>query len=130
MLCSAMITADVLVRATTYGKSPTHFAARVNDFTRRERALRGLRAFLPFFGAGCALSFVPPHVVWLALWTTVGVVFGRKRYRQSREFVSLTGDCPECGKHDALKLPDALPAIQRCAACGAFLKLEDTAAAA
>lgn len=120
-----MTTADVLVRATTYGKSPTHFAARVNDFTKRERALRGFRAFLPFFGAGCALLVVPPHVVWLALWTSVGVVFGRKRYRQLREFVSLSGDCPDCGKRPELKLPEGLPAIARCGSCGAFLKLED-----
>jgi hypothetical protein len=119
-------TADVVVRATTYGKSPTHFSGRANDFTRRERALRGLRAFLPFFGAGCALLLVPPHLVWLAVWTTVGVVFGRKRYRQAREFVSLAGDCPQCGKREDLKPPDALPAILRCASCGAFLKLEDT----
>jgi len=122
--------ADVLVRASTYGKTPTHFAARVNDFTRRERMLRGLRAFLPYFGAGCALLLVPPHIVWLATWTTVGIVFGRKRYKQAREFVSLSGSCPGCGKPENLKLPDALPAIQRCADCGAFLKLEDTAATA
>jgi hypothetical protein len=122
--------ADVLVRASTYGKTPTHFAARVNDYTRRERALRGLRAFLPYFGAGCALLFVPPHVVWLATWTVVGIVFGRRRYKQEREFVSLSGSCPECGKADDLKPPDALPAIQRCVACGAFVKLEDTAATA
>lgn len=125
-----MTSADVLVRASTYGKTPTHFAARVNDFTRRERLVRGLRAFLPFFGAGCALLLVPPHVVWLATWTTVGIVFGRKRYKQEREFVSLSGSCPECGKSENLKLPDALPAIQRCVACGAFLKLEDPAATA
>jgi hypothetical protein len=123
-------TADVLVRASTYGKTPTHFAGRAHDFTRRERALRGLRAFLPFFGAGCALLLVPPHLVWLATWTTVGIVFGRKRYRQEREFVSLSGNCPECGKAENLKPPDSLPAIQRCADCGAFLKLEDTAATA
>jgi len=122
--------ADVLVRASTYGKTPTHFAARVNDFTRRERMLRGLRAFLPYFGAGCALLLVPPHIVWLATWTTVGIVFGRKRYKQAREFVSLSGSCPSCGKPEKLKLPEALPAIQRCADCGAFLKLEDTAATA
>jgi hypothetical protein len=122
--------ADVLVRASTYGKTPTHFAARVNDYTQRERMMRGLRAFLPYFGAGCALLFVPPHVVWLATWTTVGLVFGRKRYKQEREFVSLSGNCPECGKTENLKLPEALPAIQRCADCGAFLKLEDPAAPA
>jgi len=91
---------------------------------RRERAARGVRAFLPFFGAGCLLLLVPPHVVWLAIWTTVGVVFGRKRYRQEREYVSLVGNCPDCGKNENQKLPEALPAIQRCAACGAFLKLE------
>jgi len=125
-----MTTADVLVRASTYGKMPTHFSGRAHDFTRRERMFRGFRAFLPFFGAGCALLLVPPHLVWLATWTTVGVVFGRKRYKQAREFESLSGSCPECGKTENLKPPDALPAIQRCADCGAFLKLEDTTATA
>jgi hypothetical protein len=119
-----MTTSDVVVRASTYGKTPTQLSARVNDFTRGERMRRGFRSFLPFFGAGCALLLVPPHVVWLATWTTVGVVFGRKRYRQEREFVSLSGKCPECGKAENLKLPESLPAIQRCSACGAFLKLE------
>lgn len=119
-----MTTADVLVRASTYGKTPTEFAARVHEFTRRERARRGLRAFLPYFGAGCALLLVPPHVVWLALWTTVGIVFGRKRYRLEREIVSLQGSCPDCGGADPVKIPESLPAIQRCAKCGAFLKLE------
>jgi hypothetical protein len=112
------------VRASTYGKEPTRLAARVNEFTRGERLRRGIRAFLPFFGAGCALLLVPPHVLWLALWTTVGVVFGRKRYRQEREFVSLSGACPGCGKDENLKLPESLPAIQRCPVCGSFLKLE------
>jgi len=117
-------TSDVVVRASTYGKTPTELAARVNDFTRGERARRGIRAFLPFFGAGCALLVVPPHVVWLATWTTVGIVFGRKRYRQEREFVSISGKCPDCQKAEDLKPPESLPAIQRCSACGAFLKLE------
>lgn len=119
-----MTTTDLLVRASTYGKTPTQLAARVNDFTRGERAKRGVRAFLPYFGAGCALAVVPPHVPWLALWTTVGIVFGRKRYRQEREFVSLSGECPECQRTENLKPPESLPAILRCAACGAFLKLE------
>src|SRR5262245_17002802 len=125
-----MTTLDFSVRASTYGKTPTHFAARVTEFTPSERARRGVRAFLPYFGTGCVLLLCPPHLVWLALWTTVGVVFGRKRYNQEREFVSLVGDCPDCGKNESLKPPDALPAIQRCVECGAFLKLEDAAATA
>ncbi|HTO09332.1 MAG TPA: hypothetical protein VMR86_19930 [Myxococcota bacterium] len=125
-----MTTLDLTIRASTYGKTPTALSARVHEFTRAERVRRGLRAFLPWFGAGCGMLILPPHVVWLATWTTVGVVFGRKRYRQLREFVSLRGACPDCGKTEDLKLPDALPAIQRCASCGAFLKLEDTETAA
>jgi hypothetical protein len=121
-------TLDLTIRASTYGKRPTALHARVNEFTRRERMRRGFRAFLPYFGTGCALLLVPPHLLWLAAWTTVGVVFGRKRYGQLREIVSLEGACPECGKSEDLKLPEALPAIQRCGACGAFLKLEDTPA--
>jgi len=121
--------ADVLVRASTYGKTPTHFAARVNDFTQRERMLRGLRAFLPYFGAGCALLLVPPHIVWLATWTTVGIVFGRKRYKQAREFVSLSAAVPRAASREP-EAPRCAAAIQRCADCGAFLKLEDTAATA
>ncbi|MFI5316536.1 MAG: hypothetical protein ACHQ6T_12610 [Myxococcota bacterium] len=119
-----MTTADLSVRASTYGKEPTQLSARVNEFTRRERARRGFRAFLPFFGAGCVLLLVPPHVLWLAIWTSVGIVYGRKRYRLEREFVSLAGKCPDCGKEEPRKLPESLPAIQRCPACGAFLKLE------
>ena len=124
-----MTTLDLTLRASTYGKTPTPIAARVHEFTRQERMRRGLRAFLPYFGAGCGLLLVPPHVVWLILWTSVGVVFGRKRYRQEREYVSLHGACPDCGKSEDLKPPDALPSIQRCTSCGAFLKLEDTEAA-
>jgi hypothetical protein len=125
-----LTTLDLTIRASTYGKTPTALSARAHEFSRPERMRRGFRAFLPYFGAGCVLLFVPPHIVWLLLWTTVGVVFGRKRYRQLREYVSLRGACPDCGKTEDLKLPDALPTIQRCAACGAFLKLEDTERAA
>jgi predicted RNA-binding Zn-ribbon protein involved in translation (DUF1610 family) len=124
-----MTTLDLTLRASTYGKTPTPIAARVHEFTRQERMRRGVRAFLPYFGAGCVLLLCPPHVVWLILWTSVGVVFGRKRYRQLREYVSVHGACPDCGKTEDLKPPDALPAIQRCTSCGAFLKLEDTGAA-
>ena len=88
---SVMTTLDLTVRASTYGKPPTDLAARVNEFSKRERMQRGGRAFLPFFAAGCGLLLVPPHVVWLLLWTSVGIVFGRQRYRQEREFVSLRG---------------------------------------
>jgi len=121
-----MTTLDLTLRASTYGKTPTPIAARVHEFSRKERVRGGVRAFLPYFGAGCVLLFCPPHVLWLILWTTIGVVFGRKRYRQLREYVSMRGACPDCGKDHDLKPPDALPAIQRCESCGAFLKLEDT----
>jgi hypothetical protein len=122
-------THELRVRASTYGKEPTELAATANEFGPRDRMKRGLRAFLPFFGAGCALLLIPPHVVWLLLWTTVGIVQGRKRYRQPRELVSLSGTCPGCGASGDLPKPDSLPAIQRCAQCGAFLKLEAVAEA-
>jgi hypothetical protein len=125
-----LTTLDLTIRASTYGKAPTPIAARIHEFTRAERVRRGLRAFLLCFGPGCAMLVVPPHVLWLLLWTTAGVVLGRKRYRQLREIVSLRGACPDCGKSEDLKPPEALPAIQRCAFCGAFLKLEDTEPAA
>ena len=122
-----MTTMDLTVRATTYGKTPTALVARVNEFTPGERRRRGARAALPFFGIGCALLFVPPHIVWLLLWSTVAIVTGRRRYRQEREFLSLSGPCPDCGQREPVDPPDALPAIQRCKSCGAFLKLETAA---
>jgi hypothetical protein len=119
-----MTTLDLTVRATTFGKPPSDFAARVNEFTRRERVRRGARVFLPYFGVGCSLLIVPPHVLWLLLCTTLGFLIGRRRYKLEREFLSLTGTCPDCGKSEALDLPEVLPVIQRCKLCGAFLKLE------
>jgi len=125
---ASMTTMDVAVRASTYGKTPTDLIARVNEFTRGERRRRGARAALPFFGIGCAMLVVPPHILWLLIWSTVAIFTGRRRYRQEREFLSLAGACPECGQAEPpLDLPEALPAIQRCKSCGAFLKLETAA---
>jgi len=78
------------------------------------------------FGIACAVLLIPPHIPWFTLTAIVAMVQGVRRYRQEREFVSLSGSCPDCGKREALKLPDSLPAIQRCAECGSFLKLEAT----
>ena len=122
-----MTTMDLTVRASTYGKTPTALVARVNEFTRCERRRRGARAALPFFGIGFAMLLVPPHILWLLVWSTVAIFTGRRRYRQEREFLSLSGACPDCGQTEPLDLPEALPAIQRCKSCGAFLKLEPAA---
>jgi hypothetical protein len=115
---------DLNVRAATYGKEPTSLVARVHDFTRSERARRGLRAFAPVFGGACCVLLVPPHLPWFTITTIVGLVIGRRKYQQEREFVSLRGECPSCGKIEDLKPPQSLPTIQRCAECGSFLKLE------
>lgn len=119
-----MTVLDLKVRASTYGKTPTELAARANEFTQPERMRRGLRAFAPVFGVACGVLFVPPHLPWFTIATIVAIVIGRRKYRQLREFVSLRGSCPGCGKEDELKPPDSLPVIQRCAHCGSFLKLE------
>jgi len=115
---------DLTVRASTYGKTPTELLGRAHDYTRSERMRRGLRAFAPVFGGACCVLFIPPHIPWFTLTTIVALVIGRRKYSQTREFVSLHGVCPGCGKEDDLKLPDALPVIQRCVHCGSFLKLE------
>ena len=119
-----MMTLDLTVRASTYGKPPADLAARVNEFTKRERLRRGARAFLPFFGAGCGLLLVPPHIALApALDDRRGSCSGGGATGSEREFVSLTGACPDCGKPEPVDLPEALPAIQRCKGCGSFLKL-------
>jgi hypothetical protein len=121
-----LTTLDLHVRASTYGKTPTEFLARAHDYTRPERMRRGLRAFGPVFGGACCVLFLPPHLPWFTITTIVAIVMGRRKYNQAREIVSLTGACPDCGKEQEMKPPDAFPAIQRCAACGSFLKLEPT----
>ena len=119
-----MTSRELRVRASTWGHEPGELRARVNEFEPRERLRRGLRAFLPYLGAGVALVLLPPHLIWLIGWTTVGVISGRRRWRQEREFVSLDGACPGCAADPRLALPDQLPMLQRCRACGAFLRLE------
>jgi len=125
MLSDLALTAlDLTVRASTYGKTPTELVARVHDYTRAERMRRGLRAFAPVFGGACCVLLIPPHIPWFTITTIVGIVIGVRKYRQVREFVSLHGTCPACQKEDDLRLPEALPVIQRCVQCGSFLKLE------
>jgi hypothetical protein len=125
MLSALALTAlDLRVRASTYGKTPSELLARVQDYTRSERMRRGLRAFAPVFGGACGVLFIPPHIPWFTITTIVAIAIGRRKYNQVREFVSLRGTCPGCGKEDDLKLPDSLPVIQRCVHCGSFLKLE------
>jgi hypothetical protein len=120
-----MTTHDVRVRASTYGKEPTWLAATINEFNARDRMRRGFRAYLPCLGAACVVLLLPPHILWFLLANIVGLVQGRRRYNEPREIVSLAGACPSCGAAGDLPKPAALPAIQRCAQCGEFLKLEE-----
>lgn len=115
---------EVSVRASTYGTEPTRLVARIAEYGRSDRLRRALRRFLPIFAAGCALLLIPPHVVWLAGFTVTGAVLAFQRYRQEREILELGGPCPGCEAEQTLDPPALLPAIQRCPACGAFLKLE------
>ena len=119
-----METRELALQASTWGHAPADWRARVNEFEPRERARRGLRAGLPYLAVGVGLLILPPHLLWLIGCGIVGVVTGRRRWRQVREFLAIEGRCPGCAADPKPQLPDALPAIQRCAACGAFLKLE------
>ena len=116
---------EVSVRASTHGEAPSELAARIAEYGRGERLQRAFRRFLPVFGVGCALLLVPPHVLWLAGFTLAGTVLALQRYRQKREILELAGRCPGCRVEQTLESPAALPAIQRCTGCGAFLKLEE-----
>jgi len=116
---------EVRLRASTHGKAPTQFAARISTFTRGDRARRALRRFLPVFGVGCALLLVPPHVLWFAGFTLTGSVLALQRYREQRKILAVAGRCPDCASEQVLAPPAALPAILRCPGCGAFLKLEE-----
>jgi hypothetical protein len=118
---------DVRIRASTHGHAPAELRARIAEFARRDRARRALRRFLPIFGAGCGALFIPPHVLWISLFTFTGAVLAVQRFRQPREILELAGPCPECASEQSLAPPQALPAIQRCPGCGAFLKLEELA---
>jgi len=116
---------EASVRASTYGKEPSRFAAKIAEYGGGERLRRGFRRFLPVFGTGCALLIIPPHVLWLAGFTITALILAVQRYRQKVEILALEGRCPGCGAEQPVELPPALPAIQRCSGCGAFLKLEE-----
>ena len=120
-----MTVREVSLRASTHGAEPTKFAARISEYTRRDRARRAFRRFLPVFGTGCALLFIPPHVLWLLGFTLTGSVLALQRYREEREIHEIRGRCPGCATDQSLEPPATLPAIQRCPGCGAFLKLEE-----
>jgi len=115
------------VRASTHGKEPARFNARIASYTRGDRLRRAVRRFLPIFGAGCLVIFIPPHIPWITGFTVTGLVLGFQRYRQAVEILELHGVCPDCVTEQKLAPPTALPAIQRCPGCGAFLKLEEVA---
>jgi hypothetical protein len=122
-----MVVREVLVRASTHGREPAELRARIAEYARRDRARRALRRFLPVFGAGCGALLIPPHVLWFSLFTITGAVLAMQRFRQPREILELAGACPDCAAEQSLAPPEALPAIQRCPGCGAFLKLEEVA---
>jgi hypothetical protein len=119
---------EAAVRASTHGKEPARFSARMASYTRGDRARRALRRFLPIFGVGCLVVVIPPHIPWITGFTLTGLVLGLQRYRQAGEILELRGGCPECASEQQLEPPAGLPAIQRCPGCGAFLKLEELAA--
>ncbi len=122
-----MVVREAVVRASSYGHEPAQPSARIAEYTRGDRARRAFRRFLPVFGAAFGVLLIPPHVVWWTLFTVTGGVLALQRYRQQREILELSGRCPECSGDQTLRPPDALPAIQRCPGCGAFLKLEEVA---
>lgn len=120
-----MVVREAVVTASTYGHEPARLSARIAEFARRDRARRAMRRFLPIFGSAFGVLLIPPHVVWWALVTVTGGVLALQRFRQQREILELSGPCPECSASQTLAPPAALPAIQRCPGCGAFLKLEE-----
>jgi hypothetical protein len=115
----------VSLRTTTHGFGPSRIAARINEFTRRDRARRALRRFLPIFGVACCVVLIPPHLPWITIVTITGAVLAFQRFREEREILDVHGPCPACAAEQTLEAPNALPAIQRCPGCGAFLKLEE-----
>lgn len=122
-----MLVREAVVRASTYGHEPAQLSARIAEYARGDRARRALRRFLPIFGAAFGVLLIPPHLVWWTIVTVTGGILGLQRYRQEREILELSGPCPECAAAQTLPPPGALPAIQRCPSCGAFLKLEEVA---
>jgi hypothetical protein len=116
---------EVSLRTSTHGFEPSRFGARVNEFTRGDRARRALRRFLPIFGVACCVVLIPPHLPWITTVTITGAVLAFQRYREEREILDVRGPCPACAAEQTLTPPAALPAIQRCPSCGAFLKLEE-----
>lgn len=120
-----MVVREAVVRASTYGHEPAQLSARIAEYAPGDRARRAFRRFLPIFGGAFGVLLIPPHIVWWTIVTLTGGVLALQRYRQQREILELAGPCPECAATQKLKPPDALPSIQRCPDCGAFLKLEE-----
>jgi hypothetical protein len=119
-----MTTIEVPVSASTYGRAPARYVARVAQYDRRDRLRRAARVFFPLLGVGTLLVVVPPHVLTLAAFTVVASVLGARRLRERSEILSVDGACPDCAAPKTLAVPRGLPAILPCAACGAFVKLE------
>jgi hypothetical protein len=122
-----MTLSELALVASTHGKPPTRLRARVAVYARNDRMKRALRRFLPIFGAACAVVLIPPHIPWFLLVSSTGAVLALQRFRQEREVLELGGPCPDCGDEQRFPPPAKLPAIERCPACGAFLKLEEAA---
>ena len=122
-----MTVREVGLNASTHGKAPTRLRARIAEYDRGDRIRRGFRRFLPIFGCACLVVLIPPHVPWFTIVSITAIVLGLQTYRQTREVLEVDGTCPDCAKVQSFALPPQLPAIQRCAECGAFLKLEEAA---
>jgi hypothetical protein len=118
---------ELELRASTHGKPPTRIRARVAEYARKDRMRRALRRFLPIFGVACGVLLIPPHIPWFLLVSTTAAVLALQRFRQQSEVLGLAGPCPDCGNEQTFPPPAKLPAIERCPACGAFLKLEEAA---
>ena len=69
-----MTSRELSLRTTTHGFEPSRFSARVNEFTRGDRARRAFRRFLPIFGVACAVVLIPPHLPWISIVTITGAV--------------------------------------------------------
>ena len=89
-----MTSREVSLRTTTHGFEPSRFAARINEFTRRDRARRALRRFLPIFGVACCVVLIPPHLPWITIVTVTGAVLAFQRYREEREILDVRGTLP------------------------------------
>jgi hypothetical protein len=115
---------DIAVRATTYEKPPALLRARVAELDPRDRLRRAARAFFPVFGVGCALLFIPPHLLSFTVCAAIATTRAIRRQRETRLIEALEGPCPGCAVEQRYDPPARLPHILRCPRCGSFLTVE------